>query len=530
MRRPATRARSSTTRSALWPVLAGLLACTPPQGDTEDTEGTETGEVFEEPEFLEPANDEATLPANRTNDLELQVRGIRPGLTTVLVDGHSVGTGQDPSGAALLTPDMLTLRLTGALVPGQHSLRMHTTAPDALLESGEVLLTVVPGPPANLSATLEDTVLFEADMVMGHGHGERGVLIGLDLSTDPARVHLTPAADTGWALDDTLAFDLPAFDRSDEPEFSVSAGIHREDDSARLRIVWRSGVEGRVLLGSDMPWPPPSLHIQRVVDLEDGFDAFEYGRLGRPLLLGDTLVVEALLTGDVEDPKPGDRTLIVAHIDPERARFGPPQRSAVGGGRDIDRIGPVRDPFTHSRGGVPGLAARTAGLQTSVYEVDASTGTLSERASGNSDRFASLTETIGVPQAVLGPLRGRTVFAPLQADEPRVFLRQFDDRVGKTSTDIGPPQNTLSVLGDVTGPITSTVLGGRPVFLVPQGVDTPVVAILTDGGPGRAVALDPLACDALAVPVGEAATEQLEVACLRGHEVFRGTLELEEDT
>ena len=509
--------------------LGGLLACTPPATSEPVDTDTSGGEVFEEPEFLEPPNDEVQVPTDRTEDLELLVRGIHPGRTRVLLDGQSLGTGQDPAGLALLSSDQLVVRLRGALVPGNHTLQLRTSTPDELLESAEVALTVLPATEAGLAASLEDTPAFVADSLDAQGHGTRGVLLGLDTSSDEVTLHLAPATEGGWDLDDAVALPLVDLDLTDEPRFTVSAQLRTIEDAPRVRVVWRTGSEGRRLLGSDMLWPPSSLHTQELVDLDDTFVDFEYGRLGRPLLLGDTIVVEALLTRDVEQPKAGDRTLLTGHIDPATGRFGVMQASAVGNGRDIDRIEPVRDRLTAVRGGTPGLSARVAGLRTVVYEVDASTGTLSERPGGTSDRFGSLSNALGPPQTILGALDSRWVFAPISSDSPGVFLRRFDDRTNGTSEDISPSANALGALGDVTAPVVSTVIGGLPVFLVPQGSATPVVALLSAGSNARVLPLEGLACDEIVVPLSDGEARELEVACRRGRDIYRGALRLDDE-
>lgn len=286
------------------------------------------------------------------------------------------------------------------------------------------------------------------------------------------------------------------------------------------------------MLGSDVLWPPAAIQVQTVVDLDESFEGFEYTRLGRPVLLGDTLVMEALLTQDVEQPASGDRTLLTCYVDVDDGRFGPVRRSALGQGRDIDRIEPVRDLLTHTLGGTPGLSARAAGIRAVVYEVDASTGTLIERSSGASDDLADLRDAEGPLHTILGPLRSRHVFAPLRANEPRVFLYRFDDRMIGESDDVGPGMNALGDITEITGSITSTIIGGLPVFLVPQGEDDPVVAIVGGGPSARVLPLEGLACDELAVPITEttAETNAVEVACRRGRDVHRGRIELDEDS
>lgn len=519
-------------RGALTVGLVALLACSPGAGPGEQSDTDEPqSEVFEEPEFLDPPNDEVTIPADRTNDLELGIRGVRPGLTRVLLDEQSLGIGQGEAREVVLGVDLLRLRLSGAMVPTVHTLQLRTVSPDEVLDSEVIEITIAPSQPRDLRASRDDEVVFEADSIAAHGHGRGGVLLGLDLTTDPTTVTVARADDEGWLIMQRVTVELPDFDPGEEPRFAVSGGLRVLEAGDRLRLAWRSGVEGRSMLAADMLWPPATIQVQSVVDLARDFDDLEYGSLGRPLILGDTLVMEALLTQDVERPPPGSRTLLLAAANPDGGRFGPARRSAIGGGRDIDRIEPVRDLHAHGLSHTPGLSARAEGIRTVVYDLDASSGTLSERPSGTSDRFSALRDTLGPVHTVLGSLQGRHAFAPLLADEPQVFLRQFDDRRGGDSFDVSPGTDALSDIGDITAPVTATVIGGLAVFLIPQGPDTPVVAIISAESDGHVRALNGLACDEIAAPTTEVTFEtgRISVACRRGRDVHRGTIQLVED-
>ena len=513
--------------------LAVLLGCAP-NGEAESDEPVddEPAEMFEEPEFLEPAGGEVMVRIDRTDDLEFSVRGVRPGLTGVFIDEQSIGIASDATSLASLSSDMLTVRLEGGMVVGEHTVMLQTQSPDELIDSELVTVFVSPSLVSGLTASMNDDVAFEADVIDAQGHAESGVLMGLDLESETVMLTLIPSQGDGWAFGDRVTLELPDFDRTDEPRFTVTAGVREVIKERRVRIAWRSGVEGRAVLGSDMLWPPASIQVQTVIDLTTEFEGFEYSRLGRPLLLGNLLVVEALLTQDVERPVPGDRTLLTSFIDEEDARFGEARVSAVGGGKDIDRIAPAHDLLTYRRGGTPGFAARAAGVRAVSYDIDTSTGTLSERPSGSNDRFSALRDMNGPAQTVLGSFQARHVFAPLQADSPRVFLREFDDRPRGGSQDISPGGNALSALSDISAPVTSTVIAGLPVFLIPQGVDTPVAAVFSTGATTRVLLLDGLACDEVAVPITPSSAESgmVSVACRRGREVHRGTLRVDEET
>ncbi len=513
--------------------LAALLGCAPDgESGLDEPSDDEPAEVFDQPEFLDPAGGEVTIRIDRTDDLEFTVRGVRPGLTGVFIDEQSIGIASDDASLASLSPDTLVVRLEGGMVVGEHTVMLQTRSPDELIDSEFVTVFVSPSVVSGLTATMNESVAFEADVIDAQGHGEFGVLMGLDLESETVMLTVAPSEGEGWALGERVTLELPDFDRTDEPRFTVSAALRDVDDERRVRIAWRSGAEGRALLGSDMLWPPASIQVQTVVDLTAEFQGFEYSRLGRPLILGDVLVVEALLTRDVERPTPGDRTLLTSFIDAEDARFGPARASALGGGKDIDRIAPVADLLTHQRGGTPGFAARAAGVRAVSYDVDESTGTLSERPSGSNDRFSAMRDMNGPPQTVLGSFQSRHVFAPLRGEGPRVFLREFDDRPRGGSQDVSPGGNALSGLSDISAPATSTIIAGLPVFLIPQGTDTPVAAVFNTGSMTRVVLLEGLACDEVAVPITPDSAESgmLSVACRRGRDVHRGTLRVDEET
>lgn len=513
--------------------LAVLLGCAPEETPGPDMpSGDGPTEMFDVPEFLDPAGGEVTVRVDRTNDLEFGVRGIQPGLTGVIIDEQSIGIASDDSSPASLTHDTLIVRLEGSMTVGKHTLMLTTPSPAEVIDSELVTVFVTPSTVSGLTATMNDAVAFEADVIDAQGHGESGVLMGLDLESETVMLTLAPSEGDGWALDRPVTLELPEFDRADEPRFTVSASLRDVGDARRVRLAWRSGLEGRSMLGSDMLWPPASIRLQTIVDLTAEFEGFEYSRLGRPLILDDVLVMEALLTHDVERPSPGDRTILTSVIDVEHARFGPARASAIGAGKDVDHIAPVRDLSTYVRGGTPGFAARTAGVRAVAYDLDASTGTLSERPSGANGRFSAIRDADGPPQTVLGSLQTRHVFAPLQADSPRVFLRQFDDRPLGASEDASPRANALNALSDISAPVTSTVIAGLPVFLIPQGTSAPVAAVFNTGSMTRVLLLEGLACDEIAVPVTPESAESgmISVACRRGRDIHRGTLRVDEET
>ncbi len=520
-------------RSSLGSMSMLLWACSPPPSDTPSGEtDAASQEPVEAPAFLNPASGELSITLDRTDDLVLEVADVQSGLTRVFLDEQSLGGATEPNQVVQLTTDVFTLRLSGALVPGDHMLQLQTLAGGEALVSEDVLIDILPVEVPAFAASREDAVLFEADAIDAHGHGRDGMLFGIDLSTDPVELMLAPADGTGWDLDALDAIELPGFHRTDEPRFTVTAmgrdGDPDTPDDNRVRVAWRAGLEGDTVTAVDAAWPVVSISTQTAITIEPWRDQTEYALLGRPLLFGETLVVEALLATDVEAPRPGDRTLLTSRLDGAPGKFGPPQRSAAVSGRDIDGIAPVRDLLTHRIGGTPGFSARVSGLRTVAFELDRTTGAITERATLANDRFSILTDATGPIQTVVGAFSTRQAFIPLGGSSPRVFLQHFEDDANGRSESAGPEPALLESLTDISAPVTSTLIAGLPVYLIPQGVDDPVVAIVS-GGPTPAIRrLDGLACDEIAVPVTDesAGARALDVACRRGREVTRGRIEV----
>src|SRR5262245_34020711 len=91
----AARARGRGRGLALALCLAGGAsgACGGDDGTAEAGDGSgsgTTGEGLPLPAFGEPASGRLAVPATRTDDLELSVQGIVPGLTELVIDGRDV--------------------------------------------------------------------------------------------------------------------------------------------------------------------------------------------------------------------------------------------------------------------------------------------------------------------------------------------------------------------------------------------------------------------------------------------------------
>lgn len=512
---------------------ASILACTP-QGNADDDESDTTSPPpeLEEPEFLEPPNDEVTIRIDRSEDLVLGVNEIVPGLTRIVLDGQE-GSGVGEEGRNfILTTTELTLQLRGGLIPADHVMQLQTQAADSpTLRSSEVLIRVQRVDAPRLAASLDSNVIVEADTLDAQGHGEEGLLYTLDLQQDEALLTLFAAQDTGWDTDTPSQVELPEFVPIEDARFAVSATLHTHDDEVRTRVAWRAGSQGDRILGIDAPWPLEGIVVQRAIEVSTAVDeygsaAIEYATLGRAVWVGDTVVAEALLATDVEHPLPGSRTLLTAQLQGEPARFGPTRLSTVGEGRDIDLLAPTTDLLAHATGGVHGLSARAAGLRPVVIDVDPTTGTLSERPTSANDRFSIIHDATAPIQTVLGALGSRQVFTPLGGPEPRVFLQHLGDHPGGGATNAAPRGTQLEMLDEPSGPAVATVLAGVPLYIVPQGVERPVVAILSVGTTPSVQPLDGLACDDIAVPRTEASAEtrEVSVACLREREVSIGRI------
>jgi hypothetical protein len=510
-----------------------LLCACPRLGVEDDADGdTDTDGALdvEAPVFLETA-DELRIPVTRADDLVLPVDDVVLGLTRVILDGASVGPLSDANRIGNLTGDALTLRLTGAMVPGMHTVRLRTSVGEEPLESRELALDVFAEGPGTPVASIGSNAVLQADVVFATGYDTEGLLVAVDLEASPPVARLHRAAGTGWSLGDRVEIPLDDLHLDGGPRTAVAAHLAAGDlDPAddRVRLAWRAGSEGEALIVADSPWVAPRPMARSVLDAHAIAGSAEYARLGRPLVLGDDVVAEILLATDVEQPHPGDRTLVKLRVGESPVDTGEPQITRIEGSNDIDALSPTIDILGHVGGGPHTFAARVAGVRPVLFTVDRESGELASRVSAANDNLSVLADLAMPMLTVLGAFDSRQVFAPLQGGDAgaRVLLWHSDDTDAGGATDASPTADQLAGIGDPTADAVGTLVGGAPIYLVPMGVDAPAYAFVSTGPVPLVGPVDGMQCDEIAVPVSMEANrgDATQVACRRGRDVLLGTL------
>ena len=514
-----------------------LAGCPDGAGDSGDTDaGTETGAPveLEPPVLLEPLDEELILPVTRTDDIVLGVTQITPGVTRVVLDGKNVGPLSNDNRIGTLTSDTLTLRLAGAMVPGDHQLKLRT--PGALddrgdpLESREVTLRINGATTPVPVASVGDTVSFNADAILTAGYDSDGVLIAVDQEADPAIATAYRGAGGGWDLSTPSDFELRGFVPDGDPRHGLSGCVHTDTGTAdeRVRVVWRVGAEGTAINVGDRHWPDGFAATRTALVLDELVDTGEYARLGRPLIYGSTVVAELLHTRNAEQLLPGDRTVVTVKLSGSPPQPLTPQITTVVGQNDIEFLSPAIDPVGHAVGRSLAFAARVAGVRPVVFTLDEESGGLSIAVTEAADRLSLLGDLAAPMVTVLGAFDSRQVFSPLHAnaDGARVMISYFDDGLSSGASDASPNAGQLVELGDPTGAIVATILHGAPVYVVPQGPDTPAFGFTSTGPSPTVGPIEGLACDEVAIPVASEGIngDAVQLACRRGRDVFLGTL------
>lgn len=527
--------RRFTASVLLGAALVAGLACRSTEGDDGDTEAVEELPPFEPdaPRLLDPASDDVEIPITRVVELEFGVADVVSGFTTVVLDGQSLGPLQEGSVIGELGRETLRLRTGGAMAPGEHTLVLRTQGAEEVLESREVLLRLTPSAPATLTAELDDAPAFEADVVFSTGADAATLLVGMNASPDAeAALHVVPVGE-GPSWDITGALDVPLPLRTEDEELALTVAVARvvaaelSPDDDRLRVAWRARPGADQILLVDTLWNTPAFAPRAALELStDLLGNAEAGILGRPLLVGDTLVVEALLATDVEQPRPGDRVLITTHLDGTPSEAGTPRVSQLSVGADMDRLGEVVDLQGVAVGANPRFSARVAGVTPAVVSADHGSGALSLGPSLANDVVSALGGLEHPPVTLLSSFSTRTLFASVGNDPLRALVLQFDDRRAAGRRDIAPSAASLDGLPEPTGPAVGTVIAGAPVFLLPLGSNDDAVAFVVNGESTDIKRIAGLTCDALALShttVGNA-SGVAAIACHRGREVFVGRL------
>lgn len=499
-------------------LLAMASACGGTRGDDValDTDATSTGAVDRPtPDFLEPANGELVLDADRIQDVTLDI-SAQAGVTRLVLDDQSVGTLGAGSTIGVLASDALRLFVRGALVPGVHSLSMRT--PDAVETEASDVVTVF------IEAVDVPTWRFEAAASVAQGDalvvGPSGAGAALGLVVDDgatSSLRAWPPDADGWDLDAARELALPGHVAAGS---DAAVAIERRPGSAgddRLRVAWTIGRPGAGIGVVEVDWSGTDDGAVRSGFVPDAtwLGTREWSEIGRPVLAAPLVLAEVTALVDSEHAHPGDRVLAFAPFSSlEQAA---PQRLPVGAA-DLDRVGHV---LASIGGDAIGIGLRVDHLRPSVLEV-ADTGALRLRPSDAAVDDARWGDVEGPLLTATGAFHSRIV-AGLHRDRDAIVLAWFADAGGGNE----PTIRTVAFpdAAPATGAPTLALVDGIAIVLVPRGEADALAVTMASDSP-VVQTLSGAACDGLAAPrsdVGNAAA-RVELACLRARELSVGVL------
>lgn len=510
-----------------------LAACGEPQATEEPGDDGGEGGERTPPVFVEPASGRLPIATTRHTDLVLGVADVQDA-TRLFIDGNPVLDLGPGSVFATLSPESLTLRLRGALLPGEHVLQMRTPDAEEELESAEVTLEVRPDPGPELEVTLGDEVVAGARVVAAFGDGATSCAAALDDSADDGvpRLVVAPLADGGWAWQEARTIRVPGYVREVEDiGLSVAAEIlpDAQGRPERLRVAWRVGQPGVRIDLIDAEWDDADLDTVGATAFEPTPDLtgpVEYAELGRPLLLGETLVAELLAATDVEDPRPGDLAILRAQLQGAPAVAGPGSQLSFGAQADLDQIGRAIDVAAAEAGVGRSFAARHDQRLPVLVEIDPDSGQPRLRGGAADQPERSFEFTRGPMVTVAGAFGERTSAGVTPDADGRFRILRQDDPSALPPTDFSLTSEDLAPLETIRGEVVVTLLDGAPVFLVPFGATSPVHAVVMSDEDVRIAVLDDLHCTSLAVPsvAPGGQGEPLPVACASGGGIVSATL------
>lgn len=485
------------------------------------------------PSFTEPASGRVLFPTTRTSDLTLSVIGILPGITEVLIDGHSFGPLGEGSAIGELDSNELILHVRGSMVAGDHGLSLRTADSTGDDESAVVAVEIGPTLGQLPEVSIDQDTGLPAQRLLVMGDGDDAVLIALDASADPPRLHLIPRTQDGWDPDARRTVVLPGLVLdANERMLPVAAQRYDQsaDDAGRARVAWRVGAPGTRVDILDERWEalaetaPPSTSL--TLDEAVGTQPFEWAELGRPWLLGDRLLVELLAPRDVESPRPGDRSLVHAKVQPRADGLDPPQRLSIGSELvDVDALGPAIDTIAAATGRPAPISIRVDRTQARLVELDPTSGFLrvrdTEIAAGTDDlAFATLPVA-----SVVGAFGSRTTAGVSTQSGGRVRLSFMDDSGGNGLRSTSLPAKELPDFPLISGEVAPGSVDGLTVFLVPYGDAAPLHVVYAVGNIAEYTTVDALACGSVAIANAPLLnTASTAFACTRDGTLWLGTL------
>jgi hypothetical protein len=499
-------------------LLALPWACSgePTDGDAADTGAASTGAIdLPTPDFLEPANGELKLDADRIQDVTLDVSALA-GVTRLLLDEESVGTLGAGSTIGELEDRALRLFVRGALVPGVHSLAMRT--PDAVETEISDVVTVfiqaVPVPSWRFESDAQIVAVGDALVVGPSGAGAALGLVVDDGTTSSLRAW-PPDAD-GWDLDAPRELALPGHAAAGAE--AAVALEHRPgtDGDDRLRVAWTIGRPGVGIGVVEVDWAGTDDGAVRsgFTPAASWLGTREWSEVGRPVLAGPLVLAEVTAWVDSEQAHPGDAVLAFAPFS--SLEQGVPQRLPVGA-TDLDHSGHVLASLPSE---AIAIGLRVDHLRPAVLEVE-TTGALRLRPSDAVVDDARWGDVEGPLLTATGAFHSRIV-AGLHRDRDALVLAWFDDGGGNEPTirTVAFPDAALA-----TGAPTLALVDGIAIVLVPRG-DADALAVTMASDSAVVQTLSGAACDGLAAPRGDVgnAEARVELACLRARELSVGVL------
>ncbi|MBL8945759.1 MAG: hypothetical protein JNK45_21530 [Myxococcales bacterium] len=508
---------AAAAKSGIAILLASSSACGggSDAGDSSETDAASTGAVdLPMPDFLEPANGELKLEADRIQDVTLDV-SAQAGVTRLVLDGESVGTLGAGSTIGAFEPDALRLFVRGALVPGVHTLSMRT--PDAVeSETSEVVTVFIEAVPVPTWRFEPAASLAVGDALVVGPSGAAALGLVVDDGATSSLRAWPPDAD-GWDLDAPRELALPGHAAAGSE--AAVAIEHRPgaDGDDRLRVAWTVGRPGAGIGVVEVDWSGADDGTVRSGFVPDPtwLGTREWSEIGRPVLAGPLVLAEVTALVDTERAHPGDRVLGFAPFS--SLEQAPPQWLPVGA-TDLDRVGHVLSSIV---GDVTAIGLRVDHLRPAVLEVEG-TGAVRLRPSDAVVDDPRWGDVEGPLLTATGAFHSRIV-AGLHRDRDALVFAWFADGGGANE-----PTIRIVAFPDAakaTGAPTLALVDGIAIVLVPRGEADALAVTMASDSP-VVQTLSGAACDGLAAPRGDVgnAAARVEVACLRARELSVGVL------
>lgn len=502
-----------------------LLACAGDPDAAGEADGSSTGAPARPtPAFVDPAGDELRFAATRHTDVEVAVSQVRPGITTVALDG--VGLGSLPPGSRIgeLDKQRLRLRLAGAMLAGEHSLELVTPDGASINTSDPLAVVIEPEPAGAWTWDLGDEVIGVGEAVIAGGSGARGTLVLVDHAAgggETTVVSMWPALGHGWDRSRRRDLPLPGHrPAAGERVPALDVARRGSGDDERLRVAWRVDLPGRSIAVVEVDWRgQPPRDAATVVSIDQGWSVgAEYAAVMRPSIVGEVVLAEVLAAADAEVAHPGDRRVIAARLD-AAARLVAAQPLQLGV-FDVALLAPVLDTLADVAGEASLTSCVLGGQRLALVEIDPDSSTASLAGASRIAPDEGLEAGVDGFATLVGAL-GSRIAAAAREDLHGVVLVEIDDvnaRLGVHDLDLpdGDP---------IAAPVVAGVVDGIPVFLVARGASDVVLVTVRSDAP-EVVELTDLTCDAIVAARTIAGNTDgvLGVACLRSGELRLGTI------